>query len=675
MHPMYWVDGPFRFPLSRLAGALAALGLGLGALQAHGQTTLPEMTVQGESPPTTAAPRSSVGTKSDTPLQEVPQSITVLTRESLEAQQAQSVPQALRYSAGVRAEQWGVDPRFDQFTIRGFDVGSSGIFRDGLSLPTQGFTGFNQEPYGLERLEILRGPSSVLYGQTEVGGLVNAQSKRPSTQPIREVGMTVGTKGRKQITADVGGAIDEQGDWSYRLTVVGREARGQVDYTKDNRLYVAPALTWKPDASMSLTLLAYLQNDSVPPNMYLPAVGTLQSGPYGRIPSNRYTGEPGVDHFDSEQRSVGYLLDKRFSDALRARQAVRYASSKVDYRSLYMTGLRDDLRTIDRADFAVQQKATVLTADQNLEWAARWGQAENTLLVGLDYTRVRLDGQKSYGTAPSLDVIAPVYGQSLSAAPVYEDARSTLTQTGLYVQDQIKWDSRYLLTLGARHDRGTNLVNDRLALTSTRQEDGATSGRVGLSWLGLQGWTPYASVATSFKPVVGQTALGQNFVPERGRQSEVGVKWAPAGQQTWVTAALFDLTKRNVLTADPDHLATGGQIQRGEVQVRGLELEADTVLARVWHVRGAYTHLNARITRNNDGNVGNRPALVARDTASAWLERTLGAGWRAGMGVRRVGSSFGDDANTVVTPGVTLLDALVGYRQGGWDVALNLNNL
>jgi iron complex outermembrane recepter protein len=671
-----------KHPLNPLAHTVASALLMMGGYQVQANAvedaaadaiTLSTITVKGNAD--NIGTRSTVGTKGDAALIDVPQSISVLNRERLDAQKAPGVPQALRYTAGMQVESYGLDPRFDQYLIRGFESGSNGIFRDGLGLPTRGFTGFTLEPYGLESLEVLRGPSSVLYGQAEVGGLVNAVSKRPPTTPLREIELSYGSFDRRQIAADLGGPIDEQGVFRYRFTMLAREAQGQVDYTRDNRHYFAPSLTWQPDADTSLTLLAYLQKDDLPPNFYLPSVGTKTAGPYGQIPTNRFIGEPGLDHFKTEQRSLGYAFEKRFTANWKMRQNVRYATETVDYHSLYMTALQSDQRTIERANFSAQQQARVFSADQNVEWTSRINGMENTLVAGLDFSRAVNKGQNHYSAAPTLDVIAPVYGQAVSAPDLYEDQRSTLSQSGLYLQDQLKFAGQYLLTVGLRHDRSQVATDDYFNATQSSQADSATTGRLGLTWLGPNGLSPYASYATSFRPVAGQTANGQNFVPEQGQQAELGLKWAPANQPILVTAALFDLRKRNVLTADPDNLAIGAQIQRGEVRVRGLELEAEAELDKRWRVNGSVTGLDAQITRNNDGNEGKRPALVPRVNVAGWLERKLGSEWRAGLGLRRVGASFGDDANTIDNAAATLADAMLGWRHGPWDVALNVSNL
>ncbi len=667
-------------PLARaVAGALLLLLGGCHARAAvadaepPAEATLATIDVQGQADG--IAKRGGVGGKSEAALIEVPQSISVLNRERLDQQRAPGVAQALRYTAGMQVESYGVDPRFDQYMIRGFESGSNGIFRDGLNLPTRGFAGFTLEPYGLESLEVLRGPSSVLYGQAEVGGMVNAVSKRPPASRLGEIEVSYGSHARKQIAADIGGPLDERGVWRYRVTMLGREARGAVDYTSDNRQYFAPALTWQPDADTSLTLLAYLQNDNVPPNFYLPAVGTKQPGPFGVIPSTRFVGEPGLDHFKTEQRSVGYEFEKHVSPSWTVRQKLRLATEKVDYHSLYMTALEQDARTIERANFLVRQKARVFSADQNVEWIGRSGGLENTLVAGIDYSRAVQDGRSYYADAPTLDVIAPVYGQPVGAPDLYEDKRSTLSQTGVYLQNQLKFDGRYVVTAGVRRDRSRTRDDDRFNGTQGRQEDQANTGRFGLTWLGPNGLSPYGSYATSFRPLLGQRFDGRDFVPEQGRQTELGLKWAPPNRPLLLTAALFDLHKSNVLTADPEHIGIGAQIQRGAVRVRGVELEADAQLGKDWKVNASFTGLDAKITRNNDGNEGNRPSLVPRVNLAGWAERALGGGWRAGAGVRRIGTFYSDDANTGEDGGVTLGDAMLGYRQGRWDVALNVSNL
>ena len=242
-----------------------------------------------------AASRSATATKTNTAIAETAQAISVIGRDQLEDQNANDLGQALRYTPGIQGEPFGVEPRFTFFRIRGFDASTTGLFRDGLKLSNPGFSiSYGLEPFGAERIEVLRGPSSVLYGQASPGGLVNFVTRRPSQETHREFGIEVGSFDRKQATLDIGGTLESNDEFSYRLTGLLRNSDTQVDFVHDDRIYIAPAITWKPNSDTSLTLLTHYQKDDTISSQALPAAGTLLPNPNGPIPRNRFSGEPGV---------------------------------------------------------------------------------------------------------------------------------------------------------------------------------------------------------------------------------------------------------------------------------------------------------------------------------------------------------------------------------------------
>ncbi len=258
--------------LVQRAGRAALAGVALGVLvnAGHAQAqsgdaiTLDAIQVQGEraNGPVNGyvARRSATATKTDTLLIESPQSVSVITSDEIGDRKAESLDEVLRYTAGVtpNMKSWAVD----EFSLlRGFSLGTAGIFLDGLLTSGRAYAA-PIEPYGLERLEVLRGPASVLYGQSPPGGMVNAVSKRPTLDVLREIGVEFGSYNRKQVKVDLGGPLDSQGVWTYRLTMLGRDANTRLDHDKDNRLYIAPALTWQPNADTKLTLLARYQKDN-----------------------------------------------------------------------------------------------------------------------------------------------------------------------------------------------------------------------------------------------------------------------------------------------------------------------------------------------------------------------------------------------------------------------------
>ena len=658
------------------------------------ESTLPAVQVSAARSPETAtgpvrgyvARRSAVATKTDTPIIETPQSISVVTSDQMTAQNAQSVSDALRYSAGVLAEANGPDPRADVIVVRGFDTGMRDSFRDGLrsyAFNNQGGTVF--EPYGLERIEVLRGPSSILYGQGGAGGLVNLVSKRPTTEPVREVQVKVGSEGRKQLAGDFGGALTQDGEWSYRLTGLVRESGTFIDHVQDDRTYLAGALTWRPSAATSITWLAdHQRNERGQGYQALPRVGTLDANPNGDIPTHRFLGEPGFDKFDQARTSIGYLLEHRVGDQLTLRQNLRHQRMDSDVNTIYMTGLKPDNRTVGRFGSRGEEEVTNTVLDNQAQLKWQHSLVEHTTLLGFDVQRMRNESRAEYGAFSDLDVYAPVYGQSPISLALGADTHQRLRQTGVYLQDQIRIDKTWVATLGARRDSVRMNTDDRFNSERTTSKDGATTSRVGLVYLAPMGWAPYISYSESFVPVAGTGFDGKPFKPETGTQREIGVRYQPSGSIFSATASLFDLTRQNVTTADLEHI--NFNTQRGEVNSRGFELEAKANLRQGWDLIGNYARGSVKLTRDNYGNEGNQLNSVPRTIASAWVMYTAQDGALAGLGVglgaRHVGSTFSNDENTSRTPSYTLADLVVRYDLShlgggweGWRAALNVSNL
>lgn len=629
------------------------------------------------------AKNTTTGSKTDTPLKEIPQSVSVITEKELEDRRPAQLEDTLAYTAGVIASPWGLDDRFDECLIRGFDLCTSTLYRDGLSQRLIGFSGFKIEPYGMQRIEVLKGPASVLYGENDVGGLVNAITKRPPDEPLYDGFLSYGSFDTVEAGIDIGGPIDEAGIWTYRFTGLYRDGSTQTDFTQNNRIYVAPALTWQPDEQTSLTILANYQWDELAPIYSVPVPG--MSGYTGSdVSRSFFTGSPGFDRFDADHGSIGYQFSHEFSEQLTVRQNLRYARQNTDYRQLYFgdadgnPAVRPDGHTIARTAFTVDEVATIFNIDNQLEYDTNIGILENKLLVGFDYNRWNVDGQNGYGAGPDLDILDPDYSLPVAMPDIYEDLEQTVGQYGLYLQNQAKLGEKLLISFGGRKSWVNNRTDDRLYDEKTVQKDTPFVGQVGIGYLFDNGLTPYASYAESFTVNLGQTRTGESFVPSQGKQYEIGVKYEPAFFPGYITAALFDLRKTNVLTTDPDD--ANFSVQTGEVRHRGFELEAKAELEFGLSLSAAYTYLDAEITRNNDGFVGNRPSLVPEHSASLWADYSFGEataleGLSVGAGVRYVSSTFGDDENLIRVPSYTLFDAALRYKRGNWQAALNVSNI
>ncbi|MBK1658358.1 TonB-dependent siderophore receptor [Paracraurococcus ruber] len=677
--------------LSRPA-ALIVLVFAAPAMAQDGTISLPEIDVSGRPPVGSPEPargvvatEASAGTKSDAPLREVPQSVSVVPRATVDLLQAQTLGEAVRYQTGLRAESYGPDPRADFLLLRGFDAVDNGLYLDGLRYSV-GFAAGSLETYGLERFEILRGPASVLYGQIQPGGLVNQVSRRPTLTPQGEMRLSAGSHGRLQAAGTSSGPLTRDGSWSYSLTALGRLSDTQVDEINADRAYLAPALTWRPDNDTRLTLLAYYQRDRTQGAQFLPYLGTVRETAFGRIPTRRFVGEPRFDKYDITQWGLGSEFERRLGEAVTIRQNLRWSHSGINWRQTVGTGLLDDERTLSRIGFVSNPDIDRFQVDNQADVRFRTGPLAHTLLAGFDYSTVRISNPQAFGPAPSLDVFRPAYGSPVPLPSAGTNTRQSTAQYGLYAQDQVRLGERWVLTAGLRQDWVDSSTLNRIAGGTERQNDSATTARVGLVYLAANGLAPYASWSTSFLPTPGTDIAGRAFRPRSGEQFEAGVKYQPPGLDSFVQAAAFQITQADSLTTDPSNALF--QVQTGEIRVRGVEFEGVAALPRGLNLIGSVTYLNAEITKGAPQEVGNRPAGVPAWGAGLYADKAFGeeagriAGLGLGAGIRFLGNSTTGNAAHDVVPSVTLMDAALRYDLGrlgreleGTQVAVTANNL
>ncbi|HWT71789.1 MAG TPA: TonB-dependent siderophore receptor [Oxalicibacterium sp.] len=614
------------------------------------------------------AARASTATKTDTPISDTPQAITVVTRDQIIDQGATTLQDALTYAAGVRSDAYGLDSRTDSALIRG---ATPDVYIDGLRQANDYYTSASRpDPYTLERIEVLRGPAAMLYGQGSTGGIINLVSKRPQETFEGEVGVQIGNHGRKQVQTDITGPLTSDGQWLYRLIAIERDADTQVDHVQDNRTLLAPTLTWKPNGTTSLTLQALYQKDeSGSTSQFLPWEGMQASNPNGRIPTDTFIGEPS-DRYDTERQSLGYLFEHQFNDNWTFRQNFRYAVNKVDYFTHYARGwLRTggsgfpldpvNQRIIERdADYSIT-KVHIATLDQHLQGKLQTGGVQHDLIAGLDFTRYRRDRASQYVEHyDTIDVYAPVYGHPAPVA-LSEEPQSTQRQVGLYLQDQMKI-GQWIISAGLRHDRVNNALDGE-----EDEKSHATTKRLGVMYKFENGWSPYVSYSESFTPVAGTDAYGGRFTPLRGEQIEGGVKYMPTDGRTQFTAAVWHIDEKNQLIQDPANASN--KIQAGQTKNQGVELE--------W--KGRVTRSVDALAHYNYTDLDEKLTAVPRHQAAVWGKWRFAIGrvqgFSLGAGARYMSSS--KDGIAPRTPSVTLLDAMVAWDTPHWRYALNVNNL
>jgi iron complex outermembrane receptor protein len=662
--------------LSRRSPLLLLVPTLLASAMAHAQDTSTARTLDAVS---VVADRASTATKTDTPLTQTPQAISVVTSELFTDRGARNLQETLRYSAGVTADAYGLDTRSDGSTVRGLDPVQ---YLDGLRR-SYGFNPLARtEVYGLERVEVLRGPSSVLYGAGATGGIINAITKRPTFGELGgEVAVQLGNFDRRQFQGDVAGTLNDAGTLAGRFVGLVRESGMQTDYIDDDRVYLAPSISWQGERSTLTVLASYQHDKTASSQQFLPVVATLHA-PAGspRLDPSTFLGDRDFDKLDSRVYSVTALFDHSFSDSISLRSAVRYLDGKTEFRELYPDTYSNpldpfidaDKRVLNRNAYGVRPDVRSLTSDNALQFDFATGAFQHLLLAGVDYSDYR---EKSYNldaTPTPIDIYNPIStGVTINGWDRLPDQQTT--QLGVYLQDQIRWADRVSLVLGARRDHARSKTE---GLPS--QTDNATTYRAGLIGEIGAGVSPYISYSESFLPVTGQDLYGRAFKPMQGDQWEGGIKWQPASNML-VTLAAYRITETNRQTNDPDNVLN--VIQTGEIESKGVEVEGQFQFAHDITLTAAYSRNKAEVTKSNFAmEVNQRLNDTPQELASVWLGKAFhlvdDARLRLGIGGRYVGNtqSLGY-GGFIRTPSYTLVDALAEVQVTDWTMALNITNL
>jgi iron complex outermembrane receptor protein len=666
-------------------GSYSLLPVVEGAALQLGATSISAQVVESAYGPVEGyvATRSATGTKTDTPILEIPQAINVVTAAQVETQGARNLTQALRYTPGLNTG--GFTDRnsiADEITSRGF--APTPLYLDGAYIPYAGSLGGAPQidPYTLERIEVLKGPSSVLYGQNQPGGLINLVSKRPTSEQRSQVKLGAGSYNRVNGAFDTSGPIDDQKAFTYRLIGVANKGNEQVEHTHSERMLLAPSLTWTPNDDTSLTLLAQIQrDDGLEDYQSLPRIGSLDRGPTGqKIDRDFFSGDTGFNDYKRDQYVFGYDFSHNLTDDLKYRSTARYTDVRDRYKGLYLRAFATDAAgdtdytRVSRTKVDWRQHNIAYTLDNNLEYKFNTGALEHTTLAGVDYRHFnrKYDGLNAYNVTP-----VNLYGKNnfdtSSAVPVLDTKwDNTLRQTGVYVQDQIKLD-QWILTIGGREDWAEIDNKDILARTVASQRDHKFTGRAGLTYVTEFGLAPYISYSESFLPTIGTEAPergGKAFAPTEGEQYEVGVKYQPF-DKTLITASVFQVKQKNVLTGDDDYPQY--QSQDGEVRSRGVELEVKSSLDNI-DVLAAATYIDSFYTKSTYGDEGNRNEAQAPVSASLWADYhfTQAAlnGLTFGAGARYTGRKPGDSSHSFEVPSYVVYDTTIRYDLGKLDPSL-----
>jgi iron complex outermembrane receptor protein len=631
---------------------------------------------------TVYAQRTRVATKTDALITEIPQSISIITSDLFEERGAVNYQDVFRYSAGVDTERSGLEVRSDFFSARGFALRQ---YLDGLNTTPDFIYGSRLEVFMLERAEVLRGPSAVLYGAGSSGGLLNAVTKRPEFEFGGEVGVKVGNFERLQFQGDVTGPLSE--NVAGRFVGVARTGELLSDGQDDNRYTVNPSLTWHIGEDTELTLIGLYQKEDMGTHTYTPTSKTLLANPPEDPPiaHDTFIGEPGFNHMDNDRYSLTALFSHRFSDLISFRTNNRYLTQTTDYAEVYgFPPWEDAARTIIGREFYVlDADYDIFNSDSNLLFTFDTGSLSHNVLVGIDYTLFEHERQEGFscrgftggtcwsqGSPPGLDVYNPVYGLPFTYG--FTNAYATeSTQLGIYLQDEIRWGDRLSIVIGGRYDESTS---ERIG--AVKFDNDSDTYKFGVIWEAVDGFSPYLSYAESFTPLFGTNFYGVPYQPQEAEQWEAGIKWQPL-PASLVTVSYFDIEETGFLSRDPDNIQN--MIQGGAIGATGFEVEALVNFDNGFGFTAAYTALDSEILQGTSSQPsGARPPNLPEKLYSAWLTQDFamssGLHWRVGAGARYRGNEV-DGPQLTVTPAVTLVDAVVQAFYEDWFFAFNVNNL
>lgn len=641
---------------------------------------------------------STAGTKTSTPLSETPRSVSVVTRQRIQDQGSQTLTDILGYVPGIFAPPFAVGDGLagDLFSIRGYNATDYGygLLKDGLRLQGNRYD-TTTEPYGLERTEVFRGPSSILYGENAPGGLVNLVSKKPTETAQGEAKFTYGSNNRRQLGVDVSGPLTDDNRILGRLVMLGRNADTQVDSVPDDRLYIAPSMTFNFSEDTALTLLSTYQRDRTKLLLGYPAAGTLLNNVNGKIGKDQFNGNPNWDDFERETWTLGYEFSHQINDVWQFRQNSRYMESRLNRHETWPNNLNRAGfgSTLSSTAYDRDNKSITYSVDNQFEGHFTSGALDSTVLLGASYDRTSFNQDWNAGLGGTYNVFSPVFSAVQPNASQYvQNSQLDQHMYGAYGQLQSKYDN-WIFLLGGRQDWVQSEYRNRasaarpgsaaIAATDLDGWDHRFSWQTGLMYQFENGISPYVSYSTAFTPVQQSSQPNGDLLdPILSKQYEVGVKFEPKGWNTTFSAAVFDLTKSRDVVAG----SSGFSRQVGESKSQGLELEVNSDVTPNLSLVASYTYTDARVTKDAPGSLFEDHQLtgIPRNQASTWatyrfLDGAL-SGLRLGGGVRYFDNTFAYTAPTVYgklkTGDVTLVDALVGYDiNEHWSVDVNAKNL
>jgi iron complex outermembrane recepter protein len=655
-----------------------------------------ELTVVGdEFRPTYQVPNSSVGTRTDTPLIDVPQAIQVIPQEVIKDQGTRSLGEVLKNTSSANSGRTSSQAPALTPVIRGFE--SRNLLRNGLRDDS---LRFSSEISNVERVEILKGPASVLFGQGDLGGVVNLVTKQPLDTPYYGFEYQIGQFGLHRPTIDFSGPLDKDGT-AYRLNAAYQTAESFKKFENSESFFIAPVFRLIGNENTTLTAnLEYLKYRSFETAPDLPASGTVISNPNGRVSRDANLGEPSLSRSESFVTRLGYQLDHRLSAnwSVKSELATAFLDSPESTgvtpisNSGRSDGLNRDGRTVRRFLVENPSSVTSLNFNNSLLGKVKTGSIEHSLLFGVEVSRTQAEDKLDFRQLTPIDIFNPVY-QPGRVSPFTIPFANTNTRTnsvGIYVQDQISLSKNIILVLGGRWDFADQIYEDLLSSEeSFERSDSVFSPRVGIVIKPSDNLSFYASYSKSFTPVAGrtrilvnqdtgETIIGAPFEPERGTQYEIGLKANLLGDRITTTLAFYNLERTNVAAQGLSEPLS--QIQIGKQRSQGIELDVAGEILPGWNLTASYAYTDTEIVDDNRPEFqGKQLQNVPRNAFGLWSSYELQSGSLKGLGfglgIFTQGERQGDLRNTFTLPSFWRTDASIFYRRDQFRAAINIQNL
>lgn len=617
---------------------------------------------------------SASALKVDTPMAETAQSVDIIDREKLDMHNVQKLDETFRYTAGYTSP-YGADNDAEWMFVRGFEPS---VYLDGNRLYKEGFFAWTVEPYGLERVELVKGASSVLYGDSMPGGLINAVQKKPTDVPQGNVTFSAGNKDYLQFGVDVSGWANEDGSQRYRMVAMVDQKDGELDGTERKRVYLAPSYTIDFSDATTLTVLAsYLKDDGVPQNGFFPLVGTRYALPNGEyLDRSTNYGEPNDDDFDKTQFSLGYQLSHQLNDTWTLKQNANYAYTDLYLRSSSAYSFNSaDPYTLTRYTLINDGDVNSVTFDTNATAEWETAQFENRFLAGVDVQQ-HVNQFKGNGTGSSVgtvNALNPTYGNVPDLSSDLYDNKITKKQVGAYSQFHTKWRQSWLANVGARYDwfDVENKGENKDAI-----DDGQFTWNSSLMYLASNGMSPYISYSESFYVMSSLDYITDKlYKPVESDQYEVGMKYTPSWMNGYLNLAWFNLEQKNATSTAVGSNGALTSSQTDKVETQGVEIEGQIQATEHLKLTANYTYLDARTGANDV-----RKSMVPHHLASGWAHYNLAGfgveGLTIGSGVRYTGTSVDNTVSGMKVPAYLVWDAMASYAiNKQWNLQVNVNNL